>query len=63
VQLELYRRDWLTPVLPFNVRHRLRHAVQGFSFSSSIRGLAFAFHSVESPCPSRPNNNKLRTTM
>jgi hypothetical protein len=27
VWLELYRRDWLTPVLPFNVRHRLRHAL------------------------------------
>jgi hypothetical protein len=23
---ELYRRDWLTPVLPTNLRHRLRHA-------------------------------------
>jgi transposase-like protein len=26
VWLELYRRDWTTPVLPVNVRHRLRHA-------------------------------------
>jgi len=24
--LELYRRDWTTPVLPVNARHRLRHA-------------------------------------
>ena len=24
--LELYRRDWITPVLPVNARHRLRHA-------------------------------------
>jgi hypothetical protein len=24
--LELYRRDWLTPVLPNNTRHRLIHA-------------------------------------
>ncbi|HET6278516.1 MAG TPA: hypothetical protein VFG08_07015, partial [Candidatus Polarisedimenticolia bacterium] len=23
----LYRRDWTTPVLPSNLRHRLRHAV------------------------------------
>ena len=24
--LEIYRRDWITPVLPVNARHRLRHA-------------------------------------
>jgi len=24
--LDLYRRDWTTPVLPINARHRLRHA-------------------------------------
>ena len=24
--LDLYRRDWITPVLPVNTRHRLRHA-------------------------------------
>jgi hypothetical protein len=26
VWLELYRRDWTTPLLPSNIRHRLRHA-------------------------------------
>jgi hypothetical protein len=26
MSLELYRRDWLTPVLPTNTRHRLIHA-------------------------------------
>lgn len=26
VWMEIYRRDWLTPVLPANTRHRLRHA-------------------------------------
>jgi hypothetical protein len=26
VWLDLYRRDWTTPVLPSNTRHRLRHA-------------------------------------
>jgi len=24
--IELYRRDWITPLLPVNARHRLRHA-------------------------------------
>jgi hypothetical protein len=26
VWLDLYRRDWITPLLPTNTRHRLRHA-------------------------------------